>query len=211
MLDEREGPVPPQDLPRAFNRQSVYKRFAIVLAGPLFNFILAILVYWVLFMHGVPGSRPVVDAPLPATPAAVAGFENGDTLTAIDGRPVRTWEDVRIALVKHAVARNAVDVQVRTDSGDSRVRRLDLSGMRSEQVNSDFLDAVGLAPLKGGPRPVMETILAGRRGREGRHPSRRSHRCRRRREDLELGRAGQSRFARGPGVPTRAQRAQSQR
>ena len=57
---------PPDELPRAFNRQPVHKRFAIVLAGPLANFLLAIFVYWLLFMHGVPGSRPVIDAPLPA-------------------------------------------------------------------------------------------------------------------------------------------------
>jgi regulator of sigma E protease len=103
----------------------------------------------------------VVDAPLAATPAAAAGFQQADTITGIDGRPARTWEDVRIALVKHAVARDSIDVETRTEAGDARVRRLDLSQMRSEQVNSDFLDHVGLVPLKGGPRPVMETILPG--------------------------------------------------
>src|SRR5215470_9797439 len=63
MLDEREGEVAPGERHRAFNRQSVYKRFAIVFAGPLANFLLAVVVYWWLFMHGVPGSRPVIDVP----------------------------------------------------------------------------------------------------------------------------------------------------
>src|SRR3979490_388788 len=72
MLDEREGEVAAQDLPRAFNRQSVYKRFLIVVAGPLANFLLAIFLYWVIFMHGVPGIKPVIGAVAPGSPAAEA-------------------------------------------------------------------------------------------------------------------------------------------
>ena len=60
MLDEREGPVEAHEAHRAFNRQSVGRRFAIVLAGPVANFLLAILLYWVLFVHGVPGLKPVL-------------------------------------------------------------------------------------------------------------------------------------------------------
>jgi regulator of sigma E protease len=171
MLDEREGEVPAADLHRAFNRQSVFKRFAIVLAGPVANFLLAIFVYWLLFMHGVPGSRPVVDPPVAGTPAAVAGFHSGDTITAIGETPARTWEEVRLALLKAAVAHRAVDIEVRTDDGKFALRKLDLSGIRPEQVNSDFLDAVGLLPLKGGVRPVVETVLPGSVAeRAGLHP-----------------------------------------
>ena len=62
MLDEREGPVDSHEAHRAFNRQSVWRRFAIVLAGPVANFLLAIVLYWILFMHGVPGLKPVLGA-----------------------------------------------------------------------------------------------------------------------------------------------------
>lgn len=161
MLDEREGDVPVAELDRAFNRQSVYKRFAIVLAGPVANFILAIAVYWVLFIHGLPGTRPVVDAPLPGTPAAMSDFRAGATIVAIDGQPVRTWEEVRLSLLKHAVARRTVDIEVRDDNGALQFHRVDFSGIGPDQVNSEFLDAVGLVPLKGGPRPVIETVLPG--------------------------------------------------
>ena len=68
MLDEREGPVEAHELGRAFNRQSVLKRMAIVVAGPLANFVLAILLYWGLFLHGVPGMRAIVAEPVPAYP-----------------------------------------------------------------------------------------------------------------------------------------------
>jgi regulator of sigma E protease len=161
MLDEREGEVAPEERHRAFNRQPVYKRFAIVLAGPFANFVLAIVVYWWLFMHGVPGSRPVVDAPPPGTPAAVAGFHAGDTIAKIAGQPVRTWEEVRLVLLKQAVARRNVEVEVRADDGALQAHRLDLTGLGPDRVTSDFLDAVGLQPLKGGLKPVVETVIAG--------------------------------------------------
>ena len=160
MVDEREGEVAPAELSRAFNRQPVHKRFAIVLAGPVANFILAVFVYWLLFMHGLPGARPVIDAPLTGTPAAVA-FHGGETIVSVAGKPVRTWEEVRLALLKAAVGRHSVEVDVRDDDGALQVHTLDLSGMEPDKVNSDFLDAVGLQPLKGGPKPVVETVVAG--------------------------------------------------
>ena len=82
MLDEREGPVAPHDAARAFNRQSVWKRFLIVGAGPLFNFIFAILVYAGLFMYGMPEARPVLAEPPAGTLAAAAGMHAGDTVQA---------------------------------------------------------------------------------------------------------------------------------
>jgi regulator of sigma E protease len=160
MLDEREAPVPQNELPRAFNRQPVHKRFAIVLAGPVANFLLAIVVYWALFMHGLPGARPVVDAPPAGTPAAAAAFQSGDTIVAVGDRSVQTWEEVRLALLKAAVARQAIDIQVRGDTGALQDRRLDLSAIDSEEVDSEFMDEVGLQPLKG-IRPMVETVLPG--------------------------------------------------
>jgi regulator of sigma E protease len=161
MLDEREGEVAPDERHRAFNRQPVYKRFAIVLAGPLANFVLAIVVYWCLFMHGVPGSRPVIDAPPPQTPAATSGFHGGETIVKVAGQPVRTWEEVRLALLKQAVARHNVEVETRTDEGTLEVHHLDLSGLGPDRVTSDFLDAVGLQPLKAGLKAVVETVIPG--------------------------------------------------
>src|SRR5258705_8133555 len=80
MLDEREGEVAVHELPRAFNRQTVWRRFLIVLAGPLANFVLAIFLYWLVFMHGVPGMRPVIGAVAPGSPAAQAQFMPGETI-----------------------------------------------------------------------------------------------------------------------------------
>jgi regulator of sigma E protease len=83
MLDEREGEVDAAELPRAFNRQPVSRRLLIVVAGPVANFLLAIVLYWILFMHGLPGLKPIVGPVAPATPAAAAGFQSGETMIKI--------------------------------------------------------------------------------------------------------------------------------
>src|SRR5271169_3336516 len=87
MVDEREGDVLPVDRPRAFNRQSVWKRAAIVAAGPLANLLLAVLLFAGTYLVGVPGQRAVLSAPPAGSPAAVAGLAAGDLLTAVDGSP----------------------------------------------------------------------------------------------------------------------------
>ncbi len=101
MLDEREGVVAPEELPQSFNRKPVMHRFAIVAAGPAANFLLAILLYWLLFMLGVAAIKPVIGTVPPATPAAFAGFERGETITKIEGEPVTTWQDARWLLLSH--------------------------------------------------------------------------------------------------------------
>jgi regulator of sigma E protease len=94
MVDEREGDVAEVDLPHAFNRQSVWARIAIVAAGPLANFILAIAAYWFVFGVGVTGVAPMVKAVEPMSLAAEAGLEVGQEIVAIDGQPTPTWQAV---------------------------------------------------------------------------------------------------------------------
>jgi len=147
MLDEREGEVAAADRHRAFNRQSVYRRFAIVSAGPVANFLLAILVYWVLFMVGVPGIKPVLGHPPAGTPAALAQFETGETIVRIADEPVRTWQDVRWVLLEHAVARSSVNVEVHDARNHLSFRQLDLSSLSPDDLDGDFLVKVGLRRL----------------------------------------------------------------
>jgi regulator of sigma E protease len=148
MLDEREGGVAPEDRPRAFNRKSPWKRILIVLAGPAANFLLAILIYWVLFIAGLPGIRPVLGEPPPNTPAAVAGLANGETIRAVGGDAVQTWNDVRWLLLKEAVKREATELQVESGRGGRVSRRLDLSGVTKEDLDRDFLGKLGLRPFR---------------------------------------------------------------
>ena len=91
-LDTRDTDhVSQADRAQAFDTQTVGKRIAMVSAGPLANFLLAILLYWIVFMSGVTEWRPILAAPDNATPAAQAGVRSGDLVTRVDGDPVSTW------------------------------------------------------------------------------------------------------------------------
>ncbi|PWT73986.1 MAG: RIP metalloprotease RseP [Proteobacteria bacterium] len=158
MLDEREGEVAPEELPRAFNRQPVHKRFAVVLAGPLANFLLAIFVYWLLFMHGVPGLKPMLAAPEKNTPAAHAELQNGELILAVAGRPVSTWQDLRWELLEHAVEKDTVTLEVQNERGEIAFRKLDLSGLSAKDLDADFLAKVGLARWNPPIAPIINTV-----------------------------------------------------
>lgn len=98
MLDEREGYVPDDQLHLAFNRKPVLQRIAIVVAGPLANFILAIAAYWVLFTAGVTGIVPLLGDIDEQSMAGKAGLRSGQEIVAIDDELVRTWSDVNMTL-----------------------------------------------------------------------------------------------------------------
>jgi regulator of sigma E protease len=161
MLDEREGAVDERERERAFNRKSVWRRIAIVAAGPAANFLLAVALYWVLFVHGVPGMKPIL-GPVPAgTPAAVAGFTTGDTLVAIGGEPVQTWQDARWMLLQKAVQRARVDIEVRTAEGVRTMRGIDLTHLTAADLEGDFLRGVGLTRFQPAVPPVIGDVVRG--------------------------------------------------
>src|SRR4051812_11472414 len=160
MVDEREGDVAPADLPRAFNRQSVGRRFLIVLAGPVANFLLAIAIYWVLFMHGVPGLKPVIGGIAAGTPAAQAQFEVGEIIVKIGPDAVVTWQDARWLLLKHAVDRTSVPVEVQNDRAEIHFRKLDLSGLKPADLDGDFLRTLGFARPQPPLAPVIGRVIA---------------------------------------------------
>jgi len=161
MLDEREGPVEPAELARAFNRQSVWKRFAIVIAGPLFNFLFAVLVYAGLFMHGLPEARPILGAPPAGTLAAAAGIQAGDTVRAIDGEPIATWQDLRWRVLQAALERRSVQLETENQRGHLAAAKLDLSGFPSADVETDVLEKIGLRLHRPPLEPVLGQVLAG--------------------------------------------------
>lgn len=75
--------------------RSVWRRMAIVVAGPLANLLLAVVVYWGLFLSGTEEPRPILGAPVLSSPAAAAGFENGERVLKVGGEPVQTWQEMR--------------------------------------------------------------------------------------------------------------------
>jgi len=112
MLDEREGNVAEEDLPQAFNRQSPWKRIAIVAAGPLINLVFAIVLFWILFLPSQEQLNTRVGKIFPGTPAAAVQMQTGDKITAIDGTPVSTWEKLNYAIVDRAGETGVIQVQV---------------------------------------------------------------------------------------------------
>ena len=124
MLDEREAPVAEADLPRAFNRQSVWARMLIVIAGPVFNLLLAIVLYWGVFLHGVPAIKPIIAEPVATTAAAIAGLHQGDEIVEIAGKPVRSWMDIDWILLRNLPAQQPLPIKL----AGGGARQLDVSG-----------------------------------------------------------------------------------
>ena len=151
MLGEEDGDVAPSDLPFAFNRQSVFKRICIVAAGPLANFVLAIAIYWGLFVYGMPGQRPLLEQPVANTPAAAAGIARWDVIEQIDAEPVQTWEDVNWRLAKKLVDGGELSLAVRNAQGQLVQKRLAMTGLSGNDLDKDFLAKLGLQPAKTVP------------------------------------------------------------
>jgi regulator of sigma E protease len=155
MLDEREGAVAPHELGRAFNRAPVGRRLLIVAAGPIANFLLAILFYWVLFMHGVPVIKPLIGDPAPNTPAAHAGLNNGDEIVAVDDTPVKSFQDLRLSLLKHALSGGNVELKLRNDAPVL----LSLDAVRRDEIEQDVLDKLGIRPYDPPIAPIVGMLL----------------------------------------------------
>jgi regulator of sigma E protease len=159
MLDEREGLVPPAELHRAFNRQSVGKRMAIVAAGPLANLLLAVLVYWGLNVAGVDELRArinLVDGP---SAALTAGLEDGDLIEAVEDEPVQSWQDLRWAMLNHVLDGNSVKLQVERPDGSEKSAVMDLAGFELDDSQTDLLVRLGMQPFRA-PIPAVVGKLA---------------------------------------------------
>ena len=143
MLDEREGKVAEADLPRAFNNQSVLRRALIVFAGPAFNFILAIALYWVVFMMGSTVDRPLVGELESDTPAALAGFEVKDEILQVGDEPVRSWNAFRLAILDKGLDGGDIDIRVKAADGAEMVRTLALGDMRLLKEEGDIFTHIG--------------------------------------------------------------------
>ena len=161
MLDEREGEVAKTELHRAFNRQSVGKRSLIVAAGPLANFALAILLYWVVFMYGSNELLPVLGTPPAGSPAAIAAITNGEQVRSVDGQPVATWNDLRWLLLEKAVDYETVEMELVNERGEIAFRRLALNSVAEQGWEGDALDHLGIRFFRPNVPPVIGDVVKG--------------------------------------------------
>ncbi len=144
MLDEREGEVAPEDASQAFNRQSVGRRIAIVVAGPCANLLLCVIMLWAMFVVGRPDFAPVVGHVDGL--AAQSQLVRGDTLLAVGDRDTPTWSEAALALTTAAMDRQDVPVHVRTAQHDDAVRMLRLSKLPTDSDETSALQEIGLTP-----------------------------------------------------------------
>lgn len=158
MLDEREGEVGAGEVHRAFNRQSVWTRIAVVAAGPIANLLLAIVAYWLMFSIGITAMVPRIGAPTPGSLADHAGFESGDQIVQIAERETESWEAVRIALLDSALQDDGtpVVVQVETREGGTARRELPIDGAAALAGGGDMVADSGLQLWM----PVLPPVLA---------------------------------------------------
>lgn len=159
MLDEREGPVDAAERSLAFNRQPVWRRAAIAAAGPAFNFVLAIIVYWALWVHGIPDLKPVIAAPPPQSAAYTAGLKAGETVLQVNGKPIKTWSTLHTDLLADVLGGHTLNLKVREPDGGTRSVSVDLSKVR---VDPRYLFSdIGLSPDQPRIPPVLQRVLPG--------------------------------------------------
>ncbi|RRV65269.1 RIP metalloprotease RseP [Stutzerimonas stutzeri] len=159
MLDEREGDVPPALLDSAFNRKTVRQRFAIVSAGPLANFLLALVFFWLLAMLGSQQVRPVVGAVESGSLAAQAGMAVDQEIVAVNGKPVSGWGEVNLQLVRRLGESGQLDVTVR-EVGSSAERQLQipLQNWLKGVEEPDPITALGIRPWRPQIAPVIAQL-----------------------------------------------------
>ncbi len=167
MLDEREGEIKQSELHRAFNRQPVGKRIAIVAAGPIFNFIFAIFAYWLMFMIGVSGVKPVIGEVTPNSLAAEAGLRSGDQIMTINDQQTPTWQITSISLLDQALETGLVTLQVQDPQGSSRWLDLNLKNTRELLADGDLLSKVGIVPWRPKIEPIIGKLIVDGAGERG--------------------------------------------
>jgi regulator of sigma E protease len=140
------------ELQRAFNRQSVWKRIAIVLAGPVANLLLAIVLYWGLFMLGVSDMRPIVGKVADNSLAAQASIKSGDLIQSIAGKPVKGWSDARWILLKESLEHETVEIEILSNN-ELHQHTLSFSGINND-ADIDVLEKVGIKVFRP-PVPAM--------------------------------------------------------
>jgi regulator of sigma E protease len=156
MLDEREGNVDQTELNKAFNRQPLRSKVMIVSAGPIANLIFAVMAYWLIFMLGIPGVKPIVGNVVEESPAMIAGMAAYDHIIAVEGKETATWKAVIKALSLRA---DENSIEIETISSGIR-KQIEIKTDRvSQATQQSELAKLGISPLKIALKPVLGDVL----------------------------------------------------
>jgi len=162
MLDEREGNVAENELDRTFNRKSVWRRFAIVAAGPMFNFLFAIAAYSLIYMMGIVGVKPVIGDVSNPSPAYSAGIRAQDTILSVNGIKTPSWQKARFTLLEESVGAESIIIEV--ERADFQIEKaiVDISQLqilKKEQI--DLIGELGFSAWRPNIPPVIDEVVAG--------------------------------------------------
>ncbi|CAK0747990.1 Regulator of sigma E protease [Gammaproteobacteria bacterium] len=164
MLDEREGPVSPEEQARTFNRQPVWKRAAIVAAGPLCNLLFAVIAFWLTLMLGEEGLKPILGDVKSQSPAAQAGFQPGDQLLRVADRPTPTWEAAIYALLTETLEPRDLTIQVQDRQGNRLTRTLERQRLKDLSVDEKILEHLGVNLKRLVLPPIVGQVVPGEPG-----------------------------------------------
>jgi regulator of sigma E protease len=156
LLDERDCAVTLAEQDRAFNRQSIPVKTAVLAAGPMLNFLFAIVAYWCMFMAGVPGLKPVIGEVKPETVAASAGLRPGDEIRAVGGRDVATWEGAVLEILGQMLDEGEIELAVTGVDQSQRLILMSVAGRETELTEpGQLFVGLGIAPWS----PVVPAVI----------------------------------------------------
>jgi regulator of sigma E protease len=162
MLDEREGEVAPEQLEQSFNRKSVQQRVAIVAAGPIANFLLALVLFWAVAMLGSQQVRPVIGTVEIGSLAADAGLEAGQEIVAVDGEPTSGWAAVNLQLVRRLGESGSLSVNVREQGSTAdSPRQIVLDNWLRGVDEPDPIASLGIRPWRPAGPPEIADVIPG--------------------------------------------------
>ena len=162
MLDEREGEVPKEDLNQTFNRKSLGSRVAIVFAGPIANLLFAVFAYWLIFVTGIAGIKPIVSQVEISSPAEIAQLLPGDEIHSVNGNKTPTLASFRNALAQVAEVGGKVELTIEKE-GEQQQRSLIIPQQTTlADKPTNLLKQLGLIPVLYQLRPVVGAVVANK-------------------------------------------------
>ena len=159
MLDETEGDVPADQVQFAFNRQPLYKKTLIVLAGPLFNFIFAFLLYWIVFIVGFNAITPIIGKVAPDSIASLAGLKPEEEILQIENKATSTWSDIVIHILTYFGDDKQISLQTITPDKHIKNYMLNLNHWQMDALRPDPLTSLGITPYEPEIPAVIKTIM----------------------------------------------------
>ncbi|USQ14229.1 RIP metalloprotease RseP [Legionella lytica] len=160
MLDESEGEVPENERHLAFNNQSVWKRIAIVLAGPMFNFIFAFFALWLVLVIGMPSLAPMIDGVRPGSIAAEAGLKAKEEIISLNNIKINSWRDFQYAMMPMVGSNETVHLVVKSlENGQQSQISLPLANWVLDDKKPDPLKSLGIEPFIPSIPPIVGEVI----------------------------------------------------